>query len=316
MIEGFWVPGPLEASVAPIAPKGTPYAGPIPLETLAFARYFYPEKKMSNSRWGVRLQGQVGTPLNITLAHYRTFPDSPVTRTVLLRDVPILLSLEDVIGAVTFEPIQVTGGSMSLWESHTDAIIRAEVAWFWDQPVFIPEENSATLYGPGIALPPDLAALIGLDSIPVNPVSGWIPKKDHLRYMIGFDRNIWIRPLNQKNTFTFSMQYFGSWVQDYDERQRQGLPLHPDLDRYPKVYELEQIFTLLLATTYMNGNLNPSVSLGYDVRGAVLITTGLQYIWGPLRLGVTYSAIQGNFTGFGVFRDRDQISFIFGYLLN
>jgi hypothetical protein len=316
MIEGFWVPGPWDARVAPIAPAGTPYSAPIPVETLQFAKYVYPAKKMSSSRWGARLNGQLGTRYNITLAHYKTYPDTPATHTELLRDVPILFDPNDVVGIVSYEPIQITGASLSFWESMTDAIVRMEVAWFWDEPVGIPEYNTATLHGPGIPLPPNLADLIGLDRIPVNPVSGWIPKKNFLKYMIGFDKNVWIRALNKKSTFIFSAQYFGSWCQDYDERMTQGIPLYPDDDRFPKVYELEQTFTFGTGTSYLNGNLSPGFSLGYDVRGAFLIGAGASYIWGPFRFGIQYSAIQGNFTSFGVLRDRDQISFTFAYLLN
>jgi len=316
MVEGFWVPGNWDARVSPISPAGTPYAAPIPIETLSLSRPFYPEKTMSNSRWGVRLQGLVGTSLNLTVAHYKTFPDTPATRTVVLRDIPILLSLDDVIGEVTFPSIQITGGSLSYWEPYTDAIIRAEVAYFWDEPVFIPEENLATLYGPGIPLPPPLQDLIGISEIPVNPQSGSIPKKDFLRYMIGMDRNVWIRPLNRKSTFTVSLQYFGSWVQDYDDRLVQGLPLYPSTSDYPKLYELEQMFTALVSTTYLSGRLNPTLVLGYDVRGAWLAVAAINYIWEPFRFGIQYAGIEGNFTNFGLFRDRDQVSFLVTYLLN
>ncbi len=315
MIEGFWVPGCWDARVAPIAPAATPYAAPLPVETLQFALYDYPDKDMSSSRWGVRLNAQISRA-NITLAHYKTYPDTPTTHSELLRDVPILINPNDVVGVVTYEPIQITGGSLSFWESKTDAVIRAEVAWVWDQPVAIPEYNTATLYGPGIPLPPDLADQIGLDQIPINPVSGWIPKKNFFRYMIGFDKNLWIRALNRKSTFMFSAQYFGSWCQDYDDRMVQGIPIYPNDNRFPKVYELEQTLTFGTATSYLNGALNPSFSLGYDVRGAFLVGAGVNYIWGPLRFGVNYSAIAGNFTSFGVLRDRDQLSFIFSYLLN
>jgi hypothetical protein len=316
MVEGFWVPGNWDTRVSPISPAGTPFAAPVPIETLAFSRYFYPEKKMSNSRWGVRLQGLVGTSLNLTLAHYKSFPDVPATRTVVLEEVPILLDPSLVMGETTFPSIQITGGSLSYWEPHIDAIIRAEVAYVWDEPVFIPEENLAPLYGPGIPLPPPLQDLIGLSQIPINPQSGTIPKKDFFRYMIGIDKTVWIRPLNPKSTFFVSMQYFGSWVQDYDDRLVLGLPIYPSTTEYPKLYELEQIITLLVGTTYLSGSLTPQLVLSYDVRGAWLFATALNYVWEPFRFGISYAAIEGNFTGLGVMRDRDQLSFLVTYLLN
>jgi hypothetical protein len=36
----------------------------------------------------------------------------------------------------------------------------------------------------------------------------------------------------------------------------------------------------------------------------------------PFRFLVQYSGIYGSFTSLGFFRDRDQISFVFTYLLN
>jgi hypothetical protein len=42
----------------------------------------------------------------------------------------------------------------------------------------------------------------------------------------------------------------------------------------------------------------------------------LNYIFEPFRFMIQYSAVAGSFTNFGFFRDRDQITFIFSYLLN
>jgi hypothetical protein len=66
----------------------------------------------------------------------------------------------------------------------------------------------------------------------------------------------------------------------------------------------------------LNGSLTPQLVLGYDVRGAWLFVTALNYVWEPFRFGIQYAGIEGNFTGFGVLRDRDQVSFLVTYLLN
>jgi len=42
----------------------------------------------------------------------------------------------------------------------------------------------------------------------------------------------------------------------------------------------------------------------------------VNYNFDPFRFMIQYSGIVGNMTGFGVFRDRDQITFILSYLLN
>jgi hypothetical protein len=42
----------------------------------------------------------------------------------------------------------------------------------------------------------------------------------------------------------------------------------------------------------------------------------VNYIFEPFRFMIQYTGVMGNFTGIGAFRDRDQLSFIFTYLLN
>ena len=60
-IEGFWVPGSLDAKVSPWAPYGTPYMAPDP-EVEVYNRIYInsPDKKMSNSRWGGASSGCSG----------------------------------------------------------------------------------------------------------------------------------------------------------------------------------------------------------------------------------------------------------------
>ncbi len=326
-LEGFWVPGFWDVRVAPWAPDGTSYEAPLPDAMVRFIRISGPAKEGANSRWGVRLQGVLMRNVNISIAHYKTFLDSPALRSVVKRDVPILLELSDMELVGSFPDVQITGASMNFWEPHTDVIVRTEVAWFWDEPVFIPQINLGTLYGPTLPLPPallDLAAdllgidirKMGLDGLPLNPQSGRIPKKNILRYMIGVDKQMWIRPLNRTNTFFFSLQYFGQWVPDFDDRMRQGVPIYPDWLVFPKVKETEHVFTAIINTMYRNGTITPQLALAYDIRGAWLIQPSVNFIREPFRFMLQYSAIEGNFTNFGAFRDRDQITFVLTYLLN
>ena len=103
---------------------------------------------------------------------------------------------------------------------------------------------------------------------------------------------------------------------DYDARMRQAVPMYPDPTEFPAVREVEGTITMLMNSMYMSGKIMPQMVLGYDVRGAWLIQPSVNVIQEPFRFMIQYSAIAGNFTGFGLFRDRDQISFIFSYLLN
>jgi hypothetical protein len=58
------------------------------------------------------------------------------------------------------------------------------------------------------------------------------------------------------------------------------------------------------------------MAMAYDLRGAWLLLPSINFIREPFRFGLQYAAIVGNYTGFGLFRDRDQISLTLTYLLN
>lgn len=163
--------------------------------------------------------------------------------------------------------------------------------------------------------------------MPLNPQSGEIPKKNILRWVIGFDKQLWIRPLNKKSMFFLTMQYFGNWFPDHDSNQVRPVPepdkfgvsstgtVYPDYRVYPKVKEIESLFTFALRTNYMSGALNPQLAAVYDTRGAWMVQPSIQYIREPFRFALQYSALIGNFVSLGIMRDRDQIAFSIAYLL-
>jgi hypothetical protein len=113
-----------------------------------------------------------------------------------------------------------------------------------------------------------------------------------------------------------SLQYFGTWVQDYDDRMRVPLALYPEATNFTAAKELEGIFTFLMNTDYYGGDIVPQMVVAYDARGVLMFQPSVNYIFGPFRFMIQYSGIVGNMAGFGAFRDRDQITFIFSYLLN
>ncbi|MEW6440037.1 MAG: DUF1302 family protein [bacterium] len=326
-LEGFLVPGPIDAHVSPFAPYGSPYAAPLPEFIAPSIRIKTPNRAWSESRWGARVQALIGSNLNLSIAHYQTFMDMPSLRSVILGNPAVLADLNALQLWGEFPEVRITGASFNYWESFTDLVFRGEVAWFWGAPVFIPELTSAPFYGPTLPLPDavldgleEILGLdirdLGLDGLPLNPQSGTIPRKDMLKYMIGFDKNIWIRPLNKKSTFFVSGQYFGRYVPKFDHRMRQGALIYPSLSAYPYEDKFEHTFTLLLSSTYMKGNLLPQVSAAYDPQGAIMVQPQATYIWDPLRFTVQYTNIMGSWNSMAFFRDRDQISFIFSYLLN
>ncbi len=336
-IEGFWVPGFWDARVSPWAPNGTPYEVPLPKKEVVDSLYaITPDKKGSNSRWGFRLQGMLGANTTVSLAHYKTFPDNPTTHLVVTEPVEgPLMDTSPLQVHNVWRSVHVTGGSINYWDALTNAVFRGEVALFWKEAVFMQGINDSPLFQPTIPLPPPILDLLaqstgmdirslGLDGLPLNPTTGKIPKKNILRYMIGFDKQFWFRPLNRKNMFFLSMQYFGQWIPDHDVRIRTAVQIPhkktadgiKDLTQYPNINETEHIFTGMLNTVYMHGNLTPQLAVAYDLRGAWLIQPSINFIREPFRFKIQYSAIEGNFVGLGLFRDRDQITFSVAYLIN
>ena len=71
-LEGFWVPGSLDPTVAPVAPYGSPYSLPAPTPSTNVE----PDHDMDNSRYGGRIQGVVAEGLTFSLAQYKTFLDT------------------------------------------------------------------------------------------------------------------------------------------------------------------------------------------------------------------------------------------------
>jgi hypothetical protein len=134
--------------------------------------------------------------------------------------------------------------------------------------------------------------------------------------MLGLDKNLWMRKLNKLQTFFISVQYFGQYILDYDDRIKVPVPIYPDDSDYAAVREIESVVTMLANTSYVSGRLTPQVVVAYDVRGAWLVMPSVNFIFEPFRFMIQYSAVAGSFTNFGFFRDRDQITFIFSYLLN
>jgi hypothetical protein len=240
--------------------------------------------------------------VNFSVGHYQSFMDLPST---VLNEKDVGGLLPEYSLSVYYDDVQVTGTALSFWEMHLDVVIRAEAAMFWDESVFIPEVN-APLIPTGLPIP-------GLEALPTQ---GDKSEKDILRWMIGFDKNVWIRSLNKTQTFFVSMQYFGQYILNYDERIKQAVPIYPDDSNYAGLRELEGSFTFLTNTSYMSGQVNPQIVLAYDARGAFMFQPQVNFLREPFRLLIQYSGIYGSFTNFGFYRDRDQISFVISYLLN
>jgi hypothetical protein len=285
----------------------------------------------------------LGSTINWSVAYFETYKDNPTSHIVLTEPVVGPLTDTSVLQIWNDYPkMQVVGGSMNFWESMTDFVFRGELAYFIREPVNIHGISDLPFYAPVIPLPNpllDVLALggtdlrsVGLFGLPVSPQSGPIPVKDSLNWMIGFDKQLWMRFLNKKSMFLLSCQYFGRWYVDWDRGMYTAVPLGDqwlpspinqitgapirDSTKYPNVREVDSTFTMLINTNYMNGALNPQLAIAYDAVGAWLFLPSVMYIKEPFRVSVQYGGIIGQFDSFGLFRDRDQISVNFQYMLN
>jgi hypothetical protein len=286
-VEGFFNPGFADQKVAPMAPYGTPYAYPMPLQPPTYVHA--PERDFQHSRMGARIQGVVGDNFNFSLAHYQTLVDSPTAVVTFAPSVPGFVTQD-----LYYQTEQVTGGSLSFFEPHIEAIIRAEVAYFWQEPVFIPEINAPILFG--------------------NFQTGTIPTKDVVRYMVGMDKNFWIRFLNSTTMFNAYIQYFAEYYPTYDDRQKVALQRYPTGEMMTQV-RYDQKITFILANSWLEGTLKPQIAIAYDPRGAVMTIPSVEYQFDPWRVKVAYYRIDGdNDVSLGILRDRDQLSVSLGLL--
>lgn len=307
LLDGYWVPGSLDNHESPVAPVGNPFGGGGPPGS---AEISIPDKTMGNSRGGGRLLATIANTVTVSFGHYVTFNDAPSVRLALRALAPQL----DAPFLAEFYQQQVTGGSATLAVPFDPlTIVRSEIANFWDEHVFIPSQSANQL-----ALLDEFIANGG------QPVAGGLPRRNVLRWVIGLDRNAWIRWLNPHNTFLFSFQYFQTHISDYDgdiaypavhsiEFPAAGAPLIEPVSRKNN----EVTLTYLVSTFYAHGSINPQLFGGYDTRGSHAIVPALTYQLGTnVQLTLKYAVIFGTYVNLGLFRDRDQFLFRVQYNLS
>ncbi|MFO7962458.1 MAG: DUF1302 family protein [Desulfobacterales bacterium] len=324
-LEGFWSPGFLEDTVAPFAPRGSRYAYPLGLTNqgpnftggfilpmlnwggvAGWPEVVKPDEDMINSRFGIRHIGFLGTNINYTIAHMRSILDVP--------GIGGVFTGPDEAGnnywglRLYYDTVDITGLSVNFYEPVTDIVFRAEVAYFWNEAVL----NTETAFAPlAVVLNPES----GLDENDL--VFSDVQEKEFWKFMLGLDKNLWVRWLNRNQTFYLSAQYFGAYMVDHEETIIQPVNNIPSKywrgDAFPKVSEYEHTVTFIANTAYYSGRIEPQIALAVDLRGAWFIQPQVNYMFDPWRLKLQYSGISGNRTSFGLLRDRDQLSLILTY---
>ena len=199
-----------------------------------------PEQSWDNTRWGVRLTGVVARDYTVQTWFAREFPVAPTPlltggpgafdqgfKDVPGRPVPITLiddrgfktpvcvdatgrPITRRFGAVGHtpagrtcswaEPIvtildrkleSVFGVSATWFSNYVNGIIRTEAEYFRDEEAVIPNQNLNPL------------AQVPRSILNGRSFTNTIPRTDYLRWLIGYDRFFFFRPLNPTNSFVF-----------------------------------------------------------------------------------------------------------------
>jgi hypothetical protein len=236
---------------------------------------------------------------------------------------------------VEFYQQQITGGSATFalpFDPYT--IVRMEAAHFWDERVFKPDQN--------VNVAPTRCAPGADGRTCQTPGLGDLPKKNVMRWMIGADRNVWIRWLNPENTFSLSGQYFHTHIIDYEKDIANGVPsnthfgptgqmlpvdftnpeaglvpvMATSFDWVPRNQD-EMTITYLINTLVWHGNIQPQIFGAYDFRGVHAVVPSISYQYGTnLVFTIKYAVVRGTFANLGFFRDRDQLLFRVQYNLS
>jgi len=231
-IEGYWVPGGIDATTAitpllaasPYSPRGV---DPQLLSTMpggvfppSFQFVFFdhiPKSDISSSRWGIRFQTLINRAVTMQAWVYRTFPN------VVPVKVGFQTSTQQLnINGTNFFPIalehnpsMVYGLAATFFSETVDGIFRLNAQLFEHEQGFVPQTNlNICPINPQNNRP----CTPWKSGVPRNQFSrGHVPFQDILRYEIGFDRFFFARFLNPTNSFLISASIVGSYNASYDE---------------------------------------------------------------------------------------------------
>ena len=157
---------------------------------------------------------------------------------------------------MVFPRVNLLGGSIDYYSQAIDTVFRVEVAYTEG------EEFANTLE------------------------RRLFSESDVVRFVIGADKNIFIRPLNKTRAFLFSAQIFGQHILDHETASATlGTVGMPD-------WEVNHIATFLVKGWWMNDRLSPQIIMAHDFRaGATVVAPSIDWLisdnW-QLILGANY----------------------------
>jgi len=383
---------PLQGGVSPFGPDvGDPQAqlegqvlpsakGPVRLHLNLVDRL--PHNDWGNSRWGARLTGVLFRDYTVQAWFFRTFNQAPVpilaspgslqlnadgkVAPTLIDDrgfrTPVCNGIDSATGigrtpsgracSRSFAVVNVldrrlesvVGLAATWYNQYLNGIIRTEAEYFIDELAFIPEKN----LNARAQLPDAVVKVIG-----GTPVRTSIPKADYLRFILGYDRFFFFRPLNPSNSFVLSMAFNGSLNLDElrgtdfrNPNPKPGKPqaeigvvpgvalcknpkaLSPALQQFCVVtpnenfedqYAFEGFLQTALQTDYMHGRLQPRLVIITDLSGIFMVSPTATYrITDNFLATMTYIMIASptRESGLATFRDHDMLQMRLTYQLN
>jgi hypothetical protein len=226
-------------------------------------------------------------------------------------------------------------GTAATWFSQPlNAVIRTQLSFFWNEVAFIPKKQlnprsqlpvcNQKMADAGFPLVPDVTCV-------ENKPRSEAARANYMRFVVGYDRFFFFRPLNPSNSFVlvgaFNGQVNMSAINGPDYRNPNAKPGHPqtrqadpanqlsvyvDPHDFEDQYLFEGFAQVALQTDYLHGRLSPRFVLIADVAGTLGLAPSFTYRFSDNLLGqVNYLNIYspGRKAGLGTFRAHDMVQF-------
>jgi hypothetical protein len=254
--------------------------------------------------------------------------------------------------------VQITGASTNFYVPIEIAralmlsgqpTIRSELAYFAGEPRQSQSQLDPFLFAQGGCNGPYRPGII----TDVQPGSPFLPSGGQLcrggrrygdswNFVLGIDTNQFIRWLNPNQSIFITTQFFYKHLKGAVQREtipgrrvvglQEGevlpvprynianplvtTPAEPVLIHQPVDQFLN---TILLATSYMSGQINPSLTFAYDWSGALVTQPQVTLSRDPFRFTFSYSLLYAahlkGASGISLLRDRDNVLFQFEYVI-
>ena len=250
-MKNLWDNGGTVANFAPFDVTGaTPglLATNFGPQTIGIRDIDLPSWSLSNSQIGFKMEGVLGDwGWSVNALSYRSQLPSlraghiPVVNP--FTGAPAQTYDHLIAFDIAFPRVNLIGGSIDYYSQAIDTVFRVEVA-------ATEGEEFANTMNPRL-----------------------FSESDVVRFVVGADKNIFIRSLNKNRAFLFSAQIFGQHILDHElENATLGKVGMPD-------WETNHIATLLIKGWWMNDRLSPQIIMAHDFRaGATVVAPSVDWL--------------------------------------